>query len=118
MSFLNTVLQLLIAVVIFSVFVSGVTFFTWWKKVTWWKKLLINTTPYATWMIIASFGIGAQSLSNLIELLFILCVHIITEIICWVFRFKYGSKVSRNIPLIISIVAAILLRIFMPLIPE
>jgi len=74
------------------------------------KVLLIVTVPLFFWFTLISSGYGAQSLSQIIEIPIVL----IGSIIIWGFLDKYDTiKILGAILLFV-----ILLRTFMPQIPE
>jgi hypothetical protein len=75
--------------------------------------------PVSFWVILTAAGVGAQSLSNFIE---ILVINIFTLITCtsvlilhfWSLRSRKGKVFT----LIILLLFTILIRLFMPIIPE
>ncbi len=75
------------------------------------KKMAIIMLPSLFWVGLTALGFGAQSLSNLLELLVILILSILCGFLPERFiKFKYL--------LIILMCIAFLLRLFMPVIPE
>jgi len=75
--------------------------------------------PVIFWIVLTATGIGAQSISNFIE---ILIINIVTLIICTTALFlplnPLVAKKGRVIILITLILFTTLLRLIMPIIPE
>ena len=112
------IINILLLILIIAGFVTLVTFPFWKHHSRWWMKLAKNTTPYVTWIALTAAGVGAQSLANIVEILFVTCFHIVMEFLFWVLRFKYRKELPVCLPTVITIIFAIALRLVMPVIPE
>ncbi len=113
-----TFINIFLVIVALAAFVTLVTLPCWKHHSKWWKKIITNLTPYLTWVGVASLGFGPQSLANIVELLFIICCHILMEFLFWILRFKHRKELPTWLPLVITIVFTIALRLLMPIIPE
>jgi hypothetical protein len=75
--------------------------------------------PHLLWWVVAAAGIGGQSLANIIEVVFVGFIVIITSYVC---AFVVSKKISGGklgrIFLGIILSGTIMLRIFMPTLPE
>ena len=81
---------------------------------------LICISPFLFWILLCAFGIGAQSLSNIIELFYIGCLSVIL-FYSYTFgftRFKQPTLTSSWIFAILTLVPVLCFRLFMPNIPE
>jgi hypothetical protein len=80
---------------------------------------LSPVVPHVLWWVLAAAGVGAQSLTNIIEVVFVGFIVIITSYVC---AFVVSKKVSGGklgkIFLGIILSGTIMLRIFMPTLPE
>jgi len=91
------------------------------KRVTWYPwDYGVPAYGIAVWMVLTASGIGAQSLSNLVELL---GVSIAACIAPWLrVAFPGGDQKSSLLlsagSLLLPVITAVLLRLFMPLLPE
>ena len=82
--------------------------------------LFVGVPSYVAWFVVTMLGFGPQSLSNLIELLILGTLSIVAGYIKVFLVDPYYAESSRNTYLVIVflVLAAILLRKFMPLLPE
>ena len=75
--------------------------------------------PQVLWWILTAAGVGAQSLSNMIEVVFVGVIVVVASYIC---AFVISRKVSKGklgrIFLVIILTGTVLLRILMPTLPE
>lgn len=74
------------------------------------KIISILIAPSGLWISVTALGFWAQSLSNMIEIPIVLFVSILLS--C------FSKKIGYKWVMLISFVFVILLRYFMPLIPE
>jgi len=70
------------------------------------------------WAVLTAAGIGPQSLSNIVEVFGIATVSVIAAYIKLFFMDRREMKNSGIISLLIVLGFTLLLRLFMPLIPE
>lgn len=70
------------------------------------------------WTVLTAAGVGAQSLANIIEIFGITAVSVITAYIKLFIMDRRELKHAGIISLLIVLGVTLLLRLFMPLIPE
>ena len=70
------------------------------------------------WMILTAAGIGAQSLSNIVEVFMVTIVSVFASYIKFFILDRWEMKQSATIALLIVLGVTLLLRFFMPVMPE
>lgn len=75
------------------------------------SKIAIIVLPSTLWFLLTGIGIGAQSLSNLIEVVIIFGLSLPASILS-------PNIISTKRALIGLLILTVLLRLFMPLLPE
>jgi len=80
--------------------------------------LLLSLPGIVLWTILTAAGIGAQSLSNVIEIFGIAVVSVIVAYVKLFIMDRHAMKDSGIIALLIVLGVTLLLRLFMPVIPE
>jgi len=89
------------------------------QEATWWLPFL-GAPAILAWVALLALGVGPQSLSNIVE---VMALAVLSIVPCYaqVFylnrRFPNVRRTSACLALLL-IAAAILLRLFMPLLPE
>ena len=86
---------------------------------SWWL-LLLSGPAVVVWVVLTGSGYGAQSLANLVEIIWLVCAGVL---LCYVKVFIVDRLVSRSlittyVLAVILVAGATLLRIFMPVLPE
>ena len=91
------------------------------RRVHWYKwEYGVPVYGVFTWFFLSSLGVGAQSLSNLVELFFVLVIAVLSP---WL-RVAFPGKnvgTSRILSIAVSlspVIVAVGLRLFMPKLPE
>jgi len=82
--------------------------------------LFLSAPAIGVWVCLTALGIGAQSLSNLFE---IFVIAILGVVLCYLKVFLLDKTVGRPHLTIVTVslflvAVAVLLRLFMPLLPE
>jgi hypothetical protein len=96
----------------------------WWvarKRGTWfgWDYATLFA-PFALWFLLAAAGFGAQSLSNIVELMgLVVLIPALHYVRVWLLdRWFKSARANSTAVLVFSIAAAVGLRAFFPLLPE
>ena len=82
--------------------------------------LFLSVPAIVVWVCLTALGIGAQSLSNMFE---IFIIAILGVVMCYLKVFLLDKNVGKPhlttaIVVLFLVVVAMLLRLFMPLLPE
>jgi len=89
------------------------------NQATWWLPF-VGTPAILVWMLLVSVGVGPQSLANIVEAMALTALSVVacyTQVLLLNRRFPAFRRTSGSL-LIALIGVAVLLRLFMPLIPE
>ena len=89
------------------------------NQATWWMPLL-GAPPILAWVVLVALGVGAQSLSNVIEAMTLATLSVL---LCYAQAFvlnrRFPAFRRTSAFLAVALIAvAVLLRLFMPLLPE
>jgi hypothetical protein len=80
--------------------------------------LLLALPGILLWTVLTAAGVGAQSLANIVEIFGITTVSVVTAYIKLFLLDRREMKHGGIIALLIVLGVTLLLRLFMPLIPE